>query len=143
MIKEPMSTNQEKKSIEELRKEMRGYKLRTTVCTPTFLASKKAPGLSSVLGWMLFAKFSFIGILLFYGMVIAIKSPTIPRDFKIIFVGILAVLWLFLLVAWITVDILISQDEKTTKLVEHLEHIEEHAYNSYHLLGKTTKRLQG
>ncbi len=126
--------------LEDLRREMRRLKLRTTVCTPSFLLSRRSPGVSIIMGWAIFVMFITIVVFIFISMSKVVNSPDIPQTFKTVLIGLLSMGIFISMVSVFIVDTLTSLEEKHSQAVASLKKIEEHAYNQYQLQRKLIQK---
>ena len=134
-----MST-EERMELERIRRELRRYKMRTTICTPSFILSRRSPGVSIFLGWVIFILFVTIVIFMFMAIIKIFGAHEIPRIARTLLIGVIAMGIFLLMVSLFIVDALTSQEEKQTQMLETLKRIEEHAYNQYQLSGKLLRR---
>lgn len=127
------------RQFDELRKELRYYNKRTTICTPSFLLSRKSPGISTLLGWIIFIFFITIVLFMLVVMYKVMMSYKIPPTIKIVIVGFFALAMFMAMIGIFIVDALTSQEEKQTQVLELTRKIEKHAYNTYQVMKKTAR----
>lgn len=132
--------NTEEEYLNTIRRELRRYKLRTTVCTPSFMLSRRSPGLSIFMGWVIFVLWLTIVLFLFIAMAKVVQSNMLPQVAKVIVVGGLILGVFFSMVGVFVVDSLTSQEEKQTQMLDTLRRIEEHSYTQYQLTAKMVQR---
>lgn len=110
---------------------------RTTICTPSFLLSRKNNA-SILMGAVLFLMFFTVSIFLVVAMGY-VMDAFVPKFVKVVGIGILALSLYGLMWSIYIVDSLSSLDEKMSRQVEYLKRMEKSQYNTYVLAGKLSQ----
>ena len=115
---------------------------RVTVCTPTYMATRKNPRASMFLGWILFVMFMMALALLGLGLIYVFSTPMRTIIKNIIIATFLSLIFLVLVMMFL-VDVLSSIEDNTVELVDYSRKIEQNTYNLYVLLSKAEREKRG